>query len=103
MIIENWFLNNSLSQNERLVIESSTAKEVVDETEKAILVKFFSDYGNIEVWLPKSVVSGIYFTKGTGKMIRTKLGEIKEVSNINGNLVKTTDGKTYVKFAVEFI
>lgn len=102
MIIESWFLNKNFTQNERLVIECAE-KEIVEETEKAVKVEFISDYGVVKSWIPKSVISRVTYKKGTGKMIKLKTGEIKEIISLNGNLVKTIDGKSYLKFAVEFI
>ena len=101
--IESWFINNNFSENERLVIECSDTPTVEKETEKAVYLRFTSDYGTIRRWFPKSVISGVAYTKGTGKMIKIKTGEIKEISNVRGNLVRTMDGKTYLKSAIEFL
>lgn len=109
MRIKNWFLNKNFSQNERLVIEQDDYT-IISETEKAIRVRFMSDYGNVTTWLPKSVVS-YEKTKTTFKQeeikeeikIKTKTGEIKEVTWMDSLTVQTSDGKTYMKFAVEFI
>ncbi|MCM1052434.1 MAG: hypothetical protein NC483_00430 [Ruminococcus sp.] len=103
MRIDYTFLINNYNENERLVIESSIEQTVKGETEKAALIEFDSDYGKLTRWFPKSVISGMTFTKGTGKMIRLKNGEIREVSNIMGAMVRATDGKSYLKSTVEFI
>lgn len=103
MRIESWFLNKNFSQNERMVIEAGEY-EINKETEKAVNVTFTSDYGNITRWIPKSAISyGIEKKETTSKKIKTKLGEIKEVTWMDNLTIQTSDGKTYMKFAVEFI
>ena len=96
MIIANWFLFKNFTQNARLVIEQDDYT-IISETEKAIRVRFMSDYGNVTTWLPKSVVS-YEKTKTTFKQ-----EEVKEVTWMDSLTVQTTDGKTYMKFAVQFI
>jgi hypothetical protein len=57
--IKSWFLYKEFSQGERLIAEVSNAGDetvIVRETEKALLVKFHSDYGNVQKWVPKSCV-----------------------------------------------
>ena len=50
----------------------------------------------------KSVIRN-YRKIGGGKVINTVTGEIKEVTWMDSLTVQTTDGKTYMKFAVQFI
>jgi len=55
---KSWFINKEFTQNQRHVIETALCGrefEVKKETEKAVLIKFFSDYGTIQSWFPKSV------------------------------------------------
>ena len=62
-----------------------------------------SDYGNLTTWLPKSVVCCEEVKTTNKKEIKTKAGEIKEIAFMDRNIVTTTDGKKYMKFAIEFI
>ena len=102
MKIESWFLNKNFTENERLVIEQDDYT-IISETDKAIKVRFMSDYGNVTTWLPKKVVCCEEVKTTNKKEIKTKAGEIKEVAFMDRNIVTTTDGKKYMKFAVEFI
>ena len=102
MKIESWFLNKNFTGNERLVIEQDDYT-IISETDKAIKVRFMSDYGNLTTWLPKSVVFCGEVKTTNKKEIKTKAGEIKEIAFMDRNIVTTTDGKKYMKFAIEFI
>lgn len=102
MKIESWFLNKNFTENERLVIEQDDYT-IINETDKAIKVRFMSDYGNLTTWLPKSVACCEEVKTTNKKEIKTKAGEIKEVAFMDRNIVTTTDGKKYMKFAVQFI
>ena len=102
MKIENWFLNKNFTENETLVIEQDDYT-IISETDKAIKVRFMSDYGNLTRWLPKTVVCCEEVKTTNKKEIKTKAGEIKEIAFMDRNIVTTTDGKKYMKFAIEFI
>ena len=57
--MKSWFLDKNFSQNERYVIglsliNSENDVKIMSETEKAVKVKFCSDFGNITCWIPKS-------------------------------------------------
>jgi len=55
---KSWFVDKNFSQGERYVIECAVAGgeyKVKKETEKAVMVRFESDYGSIVRWFPKSV------------------------------------------------
>lgn len=63
MTIKSWFLQKNFDNNERLVINTALMGndiEIVKETEKAVFVKFNSDYGIISSWIPKSCVGENY-------------------------------------------
>ena len=55
MIIKDWFLEKSFSENEKYAIKVSDV-EIEKETEKAYLLKFTSEFGVIEKWIPKSCI-----------------------------------------------
>lgn len=54
--IKRWFLSKNFSRNEQYVIECADSTEVEKETEKAVLVKWVSDYGTLTRWVPKSCI-----------------------------------------------
>lgn len=52
-----WIIKKNLSQDEASAVLSRTAGiSSVRETEKAQLVRFDTDFGNVEMWTPKSVL-----------------------------------------------
>lgn len=52
-----WIIKKNLSQDEASAVLARTAGiSIVRETEKAQLVRFDTDFGNVEMWTPKSVL-----------------------------------------------
>lgn len=51
--VKSWFITKNFDQNERYIYEVE-AFEVVRETEKALLLKWVSDFGVMSKWVPKS-------------------------------------------------
>lgn len=51
--IKSWFVLKNFTPEERYA-ESVSDKEIVRETEKAVLIKFVSDFGTFTKWIPKS-------------------------------------------------
>lgn len=51
--IKSWFVLKNFTSEERYV-ESVSDKEVIKESEKAVLIKFVSDFGSFTKWIPKS-------------------------------------------------
>lgn len=53
IIIKDWFLDKKFTQDEKYAISVSDVS-IIGESEKAVKLKFESDYGNIFSWIPKS-------------------------------------------------
>lgn len=51
--IKSWFVLKNFTSEERYA-ESVSDKEIVRKTEKAVLIKFVSDFGTFTKWIPKS-------------------------------------------------
>ena len=51
--VKQWFIDKNFTPEERYA-ESVSDKEIVRETEKAVLIKFVSDFGTFTKWIPKS-------------------------------------------------
>jgi len=52
-----WIIDKNLSRDEAYaVLNETSSMEVVRETAKAKLVKFDTNYGNVTMWTPKSVL-----------------------------------------------
>lgn len=55
MDIPNWFLFKNLTQQQRYVYSIGDSK-IEKETEKAVLIKVESDFGQFTFWCPKSIL-----------------------------------------------
>ena len=53
--VENWFIAKNFNQQQQYAISRAERIEVIGETEKAVKVAWFTKYGTITSWVPKSV------------------------------------------------
>lgn len=54
MTVKRWFLEKKFTQNEIYAIQTTDEVKVQRETEKAVLLRWRTDYGTIVSWIPKS-------------------------------------------------
>ena len=55
--IPDWIIRKNLTSNEIWAIEAEGEDaELIRETEKAVLVAWFTEYGKVTMWCPKSVL-----------------------------------------------
>ena len=53
--VESWFITKNFNQQQQYAISRAESVEVIGETEKAVKVAWFTKYGTITSWVPKSV------------------------------------------------
>ena len=53
--VESWFIAKNFNQQQQYAISRAESVEVIGETEKAVKVAWFTKYGTITSWVPKSV------------------------------------------------
>ena len=53
--VESWFIAKNFNQQQQYAISRAERIEVIGETEKAVKVAWFTKYGTIKSWVPKSV------------------------------------------------
>lgn len=53
--VESWFIAKNFNQQKQYAISRAERIEVIGETEKAVKVAWFTKYGTITSWVPKSV------------------------------------------------
>ena len=86
-MIKRWYLHNNFSQSEIYIIDTAMmgeGLEILEETEKAINFRAYSDWGRLTFWCPKSCLmenetgqerewrEGIHFCKNSkGKEVST--------------------------------
>lgn len=57
MKIKKWFFLKEFTTSERIAIEGHTNNFKIErETEKAVLVKWYTDFGMIKHWVPKACI-----------------------------------------------
>ena len=55
IFVESWFIAKNFNQQQQYAISRAERIEVIGETEKAVKVAWFTKYGTITSWVPKSV------------------------------------------------
>lgn len=53
--VESWFIAKNFNQQQQYAISRADRIEVIGETKKAVKVAWFTKYGTITSWVPKSV------------------------------------------------
>ena len=53
--VESWFIAKNFNQQQQYAISRAESIEVIAETKKAVKVAWFTKYGTITSWVPKSV------------------------------------------------
>lgn len=53
--VESWFIAKNFNQQQQYAISRAERVEVIGETEKAVKVAWFTKYGTITSWVPKSL------------------------------------------------
>lgn len=106
MTVKTWFLNKNFDASERIAI-STTEPTIERETEKAMLLKWNSEFGIIKSWVPKSCIIAAPAVKAevediTGKKVVTKNGLELKVVEDKGATVVLENGKEYARFTLKF-
>lgn len=57
MAVQKWFMEKKFTQSERYAISTADDPKVVRETEKAVLLKWATEFGTIESWIPKKCLA----------------------------------------------
>jgi len=88
--VQEWIVNKNLDSNEIYAVKSINFEGTIEkETEKAVYVKFNTNFGNITMWCPKSCVEKI-------EEIKKENGKA-EIIEINNMMVKLSNGKTFLR------
>lgn len=106
MTIKKWFLNKEFSQSERYAISATDNCKTERESEKAILLKWDTEFGIISKWIPKSCIedfSAQPIVENTennlivaGCSATTLDGTKIIIESVCGIVAKATNGKSYI-------
>lgn len=107
--IKEWFMDKNFTDNQKYAISIARDIVVEKETEKAILVIWFTDFGRIKSWIPKSVVSGSYVVNGNNvntdetpkmeevdKVMHNQVGDTIHIVRVCGDFGYDENGKKYL-------
>lgn len=95
MKIKNWFLNKNFEADEQYAI-AEIEPTVEKETEKAMLLKWHTQYGTITRWVPKSCIEAEPVVTDQMKEQCRKLAAAqkeKESTFVKGAKVKNINGR----------
>ena len=95
MTIKSWFLMKNFDANERIAI-SMTEPTVERETEKAMLLKWNTEFGIIKSWIPKSCIEAEpVITEEIKESINQYARDYaeKEAAFVKGAKVKNINGR----------
>ncbi len=77
MTIKSWFLNKEFSVNERIAI-TGVEPTIEKETEKAVFLKWNTEYGILKKWIPKSCVEA---TAVANPVVQAMFDNLKNQTN----------------------
>lgn len=110
MIIKDWYLESDFNSNERYAIEKNEVKpEIKQETEKAVLVVWNTEYGAITKWVPKSAILFMENTKQDNEyedvdyMMTNRRGDLLHIVKDNGKKIIADNGKEYLKMVLTLV
>lgn len=107
MIIAFWYLQDKyikgeISMKEFGMIETAYDTEILKETEKALYVKFLSELGSCEIWVPKMCI-----LEKDYKRVKVKLPKwlvsTKQLpkDELKGQIINETDKAIYFRYRVD--
>ena len=107
MTVAFWFLmdlyvKGELTQKQFGIIETANETEILKETEKALYVKFISEIGTHELWLPKSCI-----LKNKYKRVKVKvpkwLANNKQLPDIEliGQIIEEREKAIYFRYRAD--
>ena len=107
MKIAFWFLQDlyikgNISIKEFSMIETAYDTEILQETEKAVHVKFLSELGSCELWIPKKCILQNSYKRVTVKLPKwlTNSKQLpKEV--LKGQIIDETDKAIFFRYRID--
>ena len=107
MQIAFWFLSDlyirgEISQKEFGIIETAYSTEILAETEKACHIKFLSELGVHEMWIPKKCILQNKYKRVKVKLPKW-LANNKQLPNteLKGQLIEETDKAIYFRYRAD--
>ena len=107
MQIAFWFLQDKyikgeITQKEFAIIETAYDTEVSTETEKALYIKFLSELGMYELWIPKKCILKDKYRRAKVKMPKW-LAKTKQLpkEELRGQIIDETDKAIFFRYRAD--
>ena len=107
MTIAFWFLQDlyikgEITQKEFAIIETAYDNEVLAETEKATYLKFMSELGEHELWIPKKCILKKEYKRVKVKMPKW-LARVKQLpkDELKGQILDETEKAIYFRYRLD--
>lgn len=100
--LQDKFIKGEISIKEFSMIETAYDMEILKETEKAVYVKFLSELGMCEIWVPRKCILEKEY-----KRIKVKLPKwlvsAKQLpkEELKGQVINETDNAIYFRYRVD--
>ena len=96
--MKDWYYNKAFSIEEKRALETCYNTKILKETEKALNVRFDTDFGSITTWIPKSVLLEIE-VYNKGDKVKTYYG-VGEVIETDEEIVKVLVNEEVKMFTI---
>ena len=100
--LQDLFIKGEITMKEFAMIETAYDTEIMKETEKAVYVKFLSELGTCEIWVPRKCILEKEY-----KRIKVKLPKwlvsAKQLpkEELKGQVINETDKAIYFRYRVD--
>ena len=97
--VKKWFLDKNFSRNEAYAITTCRTAEIVKETEKAALIRFDTDSGTIQSWIPKAAMQVEELRPAAAEAVEFSVGDkVLHQTFGEGVVLSVDEGTVTVKF-----
>jgi len=107
MTIAFWFLQDlyikgNITMKEFAMVETAYDTEILQETEKAVHVKFLSELGSCELWIPKKCILQNSYKRVTVKLPKW-LANSKQLpkEELKGQVLDETEKAIYFRYRLD--
>ena len=102
--LQDKFIKGEISMKEFGIIESAYDTEISTETEKALYVKFISELGTCETWIPKKCILEKGYRRAKVKMPKW-LARAKQLpkDELKGQILEETEKAIFFRYRLDLV
>ena len=100
--LQDKYIKGEITMKEFGIIESSYDTEISTETEKAVYVKFLSELGTCELWIPKKCILDKDYKRAKVKLPKW-LVNAKQLpkEELRGQIIDETEKAIYFRYRID--